>query len=108
MSQKDSADFQAKHAASSSDKTTAGRLVKAKFSIFTSGLEALLNQQGAWRVSSSALREDVGKQLATTIVPIYSEFYNRFKDTGFSKRHADQYIKFIPEDVQTILVKFFG
>ena len=108
MSQKDSADFQAKHAASSSDKTTAGRLVKAKFSIFNSGLEALLNQQGAWRVSSSALREDVGKQLATTIVPIYSEFYNRFKDTGFSKRHADQYIKFIPEDVQTILVKFFG
>jgi len=93
---------------STTDKTALGRLVKAKFSTFNSGLEALLAQQGAWRVSGVALRDGLGKQLAETIVPVYAAFYDKYSKTNFSKRHMDQYIRFTAEDAKLILGRFFG
>jgi len=93
---------------STSDKTALGRLVKAKFSTFNSGLEALLAQQGAWRVSSATLRDELGKQMADTIVPAYAAFYDKYSKTNFSKRHMDQYIRFTAEDAKLILGRFFG
>jgi hypothetical protein len=103
----DMAQFEAKYK-STSDKTVSGRLIKAKFSTFNSGLEALLAQQGAWRVSSGKLRDDLGRQLADTIVPVYRDFYAKYSIVSFTKRHLDQYIRFTAEDAQLILERFFG
>ena len=90
------------------DKTTSGRLIKAKFATFNNGLEALLAQQGAWRISSAELRDEMGKQLALTVVPVYKEFYSKYSKVNFSKRHMDQYVRFTEPDVQLILGRFFG
>ncbi len=93
---------------STKDKTSSGRLIKAKFSTFNSGLEALLAQQGAWRISSGLLRDELGKQLADTIIPTYSKFYDTYSKVNFSKRHIDQYVRFTADDANLILGRFFG
>ena len=93
---------------STKDKTSSGRLIKAKFSTFNSGLEALLAQQGAWRISSGLLRDEIGKQLADTIIPTYSKFYDTYSKVNFSKRHIDQYVRFTADDANLILGRFFG
>jgi hypothetical protein len=90
------------------DKTAAGRLIKAKFSGFNSGLEALLAQQGAWRISSGELRDEMGKLLADTVIPVYKDFYDKYSKVNFSKRHMDQYVRFTAEDAKLILGRFFG
>ncbi len=93
---------------STTDKTALGRLVKAKFAAFNAGLEALLAQQGAWRISSATLRFELGRQMADTIIPAYKAFYDKYSTTNFSKRHLDQYVRFTSEDANLILGRFFG
>ena len=93
---------------STTDKSASGRLIKARFSAFNSGLEALLAQQGAWRISSASLRNDMGKQLADTVIPSYTRFYEQYSTVNFSKRHMDQYVRFTADDARLILLRFFG
>jgi hypothetical protein len=99
--------FEAKYK-STTDKTASGRLIKGKFSTFNSGLEALLAQQGAWRVSSAKLRDDLGRQLADTVIPVYRDFYGTYSKVQFTKKHLDQYIRFTAEDAKVVLERFFG
>lgn len=109
MSATDEEDFNTRYAATpSSDKQSRGRLVKGKFALFNRGIEALLSQQGAWKVSAPSLRDELGLSLADAVFPYYSAFFDEYGGTNFSKRHMDQYVKFKPEEVRTLLLRFFG
>ena len=109
MQTSDTTDFQSKYnAIPISDKQGRGRLVKAKFSMFNSGLNALLENQGAWRVSSPPLREKLGRMLSEAVTPQYEAFHNEYHKSNFSKRHLDQYIKFSPDEVRMLLLRFWG
>lgn len=109
MLAKDEEDFNTKYSTMpSGDKQGKGRLVKGRFSLFNSGLEALLSQQGAWKVSTPALRDELGQQLASLIYPAYNSFHRAYSTTNFSRRHMDLYVKFSPSEVQSLLLRFFG
>jgi Exo70 exocyst complex subunit len=76
--------------------------------LFNSGMDALLSQQGEWRVSSSLLREILGTKLLEEIYPYYEDFYNKYSKIQFSKKHMSEYLRFPPEDVERLLQNFFG
>jgi Exo70 exocyst complex subunit len=90
------------------DKTTRHRLLKAKFSLFTSGMDALLAQQGELRVSVAGLRDALGDQLLDTIYPFYNKLYENYSTVAFSKKHMNEYLRFSPRDVERSLKYFFG
>ena len=90
------------------DHGATNRLLKAKFSLFNSGMEALLAQQGEWRIHSLGLRDHVGLMLLSKILPIYQTFYHTYASIKFSKRHLAQYTRFPPQDVERILQHFFS
>lgn len=96
------------HEAKQQDKKAMERLLKAKFSAFNAGMEALLAQQGEWRISSVDLRQHVTTLLVDKICPAWSSFFNSYSANKFSKKHMAQYLKFTPNDVSTILEHFFG
>eukprot|EP01035_Chromulina_nebulosa_P026238 gene26238-34327_t len=89
------------------DKSGHGRALKAKFTLFNTGMEALLAQQGEWRVSSS-LREHMSAQLLEAILPVYTEFFNTYASVKFSKKHMNEYLRFQPAQVERNLKTFFG
>jgi hypothetical protein len=71
-------------------------------------MDALLTQQGEWRISATGLREQLGQQLINKISPVYAEFHNSFSSCKFSKKHSDQYLRFSPTNVEKNLQSFFG
>jgi Exo70 exocyst complex subunit len=71
-------------------------------------MDALLSQQGEWRVSSSLLREILGTELLQKILPLYKDFFNKYSKVQFSKKHMGEYLRFPPEDVERLLKNFFG
>eukprot|EP01038_Epipyxis_sp_PR26KG_P012873 gene12873-17251_t len=87
LSKEDMTEFKDAH---EKDKSGKGRVLKAKFSAFNSGMEAFLSQQGEWRISATGLREQISNELV-----------NRIK-------HMNEYIKYTPQDVERNLVSFFG
>lgn len=76
--------------------------------LFNSGMDALLSQQGEWRVSSSLLREILGTELLQKILPLYKDFFSKYSKIQFSKKHMGEYLRFPPEDVERLLKNFFG
>jgi hypothetical protein len=76
--------------------------------MFNSGVDALVAQQGEWRISSSGLRDHIHTLLIERIMPVYSEFFNYFSGVQFSKKHMDQYLRFPPQEIERILSNFFG
>ena len=90
------------------DKPGQYRLLKAKFSMFNSGMDALLAQQGEWRVSSSDLRQHLGELLLETVVPPYLEFFTTYSVIPFSKKHMSGYLKYQPNIIEDKLKTYFG
>lgn len=90
------------------DKSGKGRVLKAKFTVFNTGMESFLAQQGEWRVSAAALRERMSALMLETILPGYTDFYNKYSNSKFSKKHMSMYLRFPPQDVERIFKTFFG
>ena len=90
------------------DKAGQYRLLKAKFSMFNSGMDAFLAQQGEWRVSSASLREHLGELLVESIYPTYLEFFTTYSIIPFSKKHMAGYLKYQPKMIEDKLKHFFG
>ena len=94
--------------AAAKDKVNSGRLLKAKFALFTSGMDALLGLQGIWRVSAPKLRASLSAQLIERICPVYLDFYRNYSIISFSKTHMNQYLKYAPNQVENALTHYFG
>lgn len=90
------------------DKSIQSRLLKAKFSVFNTGMDALLTQQGEWRVSSPQLRETMTTSLLAKILKPYENFYNTYSTIKFSKKHMSEYLKYPPSVLENNLKTFFG
>jgi hypothetical protein len=90
------------------NKTGNGRELKAKFTIFNTGMDALLAQQGDWRVSSAGLRAELSAGLRNAVLPTYSKFFSTYSVVKFSKKHMTEYLRFKPADVEGKLNAFFG
>jgi hypothetical protein len=90
------------------DKSNQSRLLKAKFSIFNTGMDAFLAQQGEWRVSSSSLRDVLAQQLTQRVLATYTTFFATYSAVKFSKKHMNEYLKYTPAQLEQHLRSFFG
>ena len=75
---------------------------------FNTGMDALLAQQGEWRVASAGLRERLSQQLVSSVLPVYTQFYSTYSVVKFSKKHMEEYLKYPPNVVERHLAGFFG
>lgn len=75
---------------------------------FNTGMDALLAQQGEWRVASAGLRERLSAMMVAKILTEYTTFYNTYSIVKFSKKHMDEYLKYPPAVVERHLTGFFG
>jgi hypothetical protein len=71
-------------------------------------MDALLAQQGEWRVASAGLRERLSQQMVARMMPVYSKWYNEYSVVKFSKKHMEEYLKYPPNVVERHLSGFFG
>uniref|UniRef100_A0A7S3HT83 Exocyst subunit Exo70 family protein n=1 Tax=Spumella elongata TaxID=89044 RepID=A0A7S3HT83_9STRA len=105
MSPQEMAEFSSEYAR---DKSGQGRLLKAKFSTFNTGMDALLAQQGEWRVAAAGLRDRLAALMVSKIQSEYNAFYSTYSVVKFSKKHMDEYLKYPPAVVERHLTGFFG
>ena len=89
-------------------KLNDGRKLKAIFGSFNSSMDTLQVLQADWRISSSELRENVREQLVSSILPVYSDFFNTYSTVNFSKKHMGEYLKYPPPAVEKILKALFS
>jgi hypothetical protein len=71
-------------------------------------MEALLAQQGDWRVASAGLRDRLSQLMVSRVVPVYTKFFSEYSVVKFSKKHTEEYLKFPPNVVERHLTGFFG
>lgn len=71
-------------------------------------MDALLAQQGEWRVASAGLRDRLSAMMVSKIVPVYTQFFNTYSVVKFSKKHMEEYLKYTPPVVERHLTGFFG
>jgi len=108
LTQADWADFQLLLNAHSSQSQHRDRLLKAKWFLATSGLDALLSAQGQFRLASPRLRAVLGERLAVAVAQPYAALFRDTAHVPFTRKHKEQYIKYPVEDVQYALSTYFG
>lgn len=101
----DMADFQSTY---DRDRSNQHRLLKAKFSLFNTGMDAFLAQQGEWRISAASLRDQLALQLTNRVLQSYSVFFATYGVIKFSKKHMNEYLKYTPAQLEQHLRNFFG
>jgi hypothetical protein len=105
MSQDDMITFQSTYHKES--KLGKSKVLKAKFSLFNSGMNAIENMKGEWRITNTILKDSITSQLLQTISSVYTEFYNTYSTEQFSKKHMNEYLVYSPDHVVRIIQNFF-
>ena len=82
-------------------------VLKAKFSLFNSGMNAIENVKGEWRLTSPMLREGLTSDLYQSIAPIYTDFYQKYSVVEFSKKHMNEYLLWQPTNIDRYFLTFF-
>lgn len=75
---------------------------------FNTGMDALLAQQGEWRVASAGLRDRLSSMMTSRIGEVYASFFASYSIVKFSKKHMDEYLKYPPTVAERHLANFFG
>ncbi|KAG6422439.1 hypothetical protein SASPL_119011 [Salvia splendens] len=83
------------------------QLIKERFKVFTATFEEIYRSQTAWIVSDEQLQSELRISIAAVLIPAYRAFVGRFRQYMDSTKQADKYIKYQPEDVETMIEKLF-
>jgi len=82
------------------------QIIKDKFANFNKELDELAGIQKFFAVPDSKLRDRLRKEIIKMVVPQYTAFHSKYLKISFSK-NPEKYIKYSPEEVTSILEKFF-
>ncbi|XP_011496854.1 PREDICTED: exocyst complex component 7 [Ceratosolen solmsi marchali] len=82
------------------------KVLKERFSGFTREFDEAAKFHRSYAVPDARMREELRKELRQSIVPTYTTFYHKYKNTSFSKNPA-KYVKYSPEQVSTAIDTFF-
>ncbi|XP_063971886.1 exocyst complex component 7 [Diachasmimorpha longicaudata] len=91
---------------SADEPELAVKSLKERFSGFSREFEESAKNQRTYSVPDARLRETLRRELQQSLVPQYSIFYNKYRNTSFSKNPA-KYIKYTPEQVTSLIKTFF-
>ncbi|KAJ8681599.1 hypothetical protein QAD02_017391 [Eretmocerus hayati] len=82
------------------------KVLKDRFSGFTREFEEAAKLQRNYTVPDGRLREELRKELRQSLVPLYTNFYHKYRHTSFTK-NPSKYIKYSPEQIATTIDTFF-
>ncbi|CAG9858150.1 unnamed protein product [Phyllotreta striolata] len=81
-------------------------VIKEKFAGFNKEIEEISKVQRGYSIPDIELRESIKRDNKELIIPRYNAFYNKFAGVNFTK-NPEKYIKHKPDDVSTIIDRFF-
>ncbi|XP_009768765.1 exocyst complex component EXO70H1-like [Nicotiana sylvestris] len=81
--------------------------VKEIFKRFNSSFAEAHRKHSICVVPDSKLRDDLKISIARKILPVYREFYNKYRGAIVKERHSAHVIRFAPEDVEHQLSDLF-
>ncbi|CAN4116885.1 unnamed protein product [Withania somnifera] len=82
--------------------------VKEIFKKFNSWFEQANKKQSTCIVPNSKLRDDLKMSISRKILPLYTQFYNKYREVILKDRHSSPLIRFSPKDVQHHLSVLFS
>ncbi|GFP98166.1 exocyst complex component exo70b1 [Phtheirospermum japonicum] len=82
-------------------------LLKERFKIFTTIFDEIHRTQSAWLVSDEQLQSELRISISSVVIPAYRSFVGRFRPYLDSGKQADKYIKYQPEDIESLIEGLF-
>lgn len=81
--------------------------VKARFKNFNAIFDELHRTQSTWVVSDEQLQSELRVSISALVIPAYRSFLGRFRQYLGNPKQAEKYIKYQPEDIETLIDDFF-
>lgn len=82
-------------------------LLKERFKNFNSMFEDIHKTQSTWVVSDEQLQSELRIAISAVVIPAYRSFLGRFKQYFESSKQVEKYIKYQPEDIETLIEGLF-
>jgi len=84
-----------------------GRLLKTRFSGFNEEFEKTYALHKELTIIDPKLREKLLEEVKSVFLPKYTEFYNKYSKYQFSKKNMEDYLKYPPSKVETMMADMF-
>ncbi|PHU01816.1 hypothetical protein BC332_27067 [Capsicum chinense] len=81
--------------------------VKERFKNFNAMFDEIHRSQSSWIVSDEQLQSELRVSISALVIPAYRSFFGRFRQYLDNAKQADKYIKYQPEDIETLIDDFF-
>ncbi|KAJ8547743.1 hypothetical protein K7X08_011329 [Anisodus acutangulus] len=82
-------------------------VVKERFKNFSTMLDDIHRTQSTWVVSDEQLQSELRVSISAVLIPAYRSFCGRCRQYLDNTKHADKYIKYQPEDIETLVEGLF-
>ncbi|KAJ3179204.1 Exocyst complex component 7 [Irineochytrium annulatum] len=80
--------------------------VKDRFKNFNSEFDSTYSTQRVYTISDPELKAQVVKDIKGVLLPLYTRFLDRYRDSEFSK-NPSKYIRYDKESLEAVLDRFF-
>ncbi|KAK4339242.1 hypothetical protein RND71_040704 [Anisodus tanguticus] len=81
--------------------------VKERFKNFNAMFDEIHRTQSTWVVSDEQLQSELRVSISALVIPAYRSFFGRFRQYLDNPKQAEKYIKYQPEDIETLIDDFF-
>ncbi|EXB40344.1 Exocyst complex component 7 [Morus notabilis] len=82
-------------------------VLKERFKSFNAMFDEIHKTQSTWVVSDEQLQSELRVSISAVMIPAYRSFLGRFKQYLDSGRQSEKYIKYQPEDIETLIDELF-
>ncbi|KAA8532232.1 hypothetical protein F0562_032265 [Nyssa sinensis] len=82
-------------------------VLKERFKNFNTMFDEIYKTQATWVVSDDQLQSELRVSISAVVIPAYRSFLGRFRQYLESGRQVDKYIKYQPEDIETLIEELF-
>lgn len=81
--------------------------LKERFKNFNNMFEEIHKSQSNWVVSDEQLLSELRVSISAVVIPAYRSFVGRFRQHLDGGRNAEKYMKYQPEDIETMIEGLF-
>ncbi|CAL5421062.1 unnamed protein product [Camellia sinensis] len=81
--------------------------LKERFKNFSAMFDEIQKTQSTWVVSDEQLQSELRVSISAVVIPAYRSFFGRFRQYLDSGRQGEKYVKYQPEDIETMIEGLF-
>lgn len=82
-------------------------VLKERFKNFTAMFDEIHKTQSTWIVADDQLQSELRVSISNMVIPAYRAFLARYGQTLTPGRQTEKYVKYQPEDIETIIDELF-